>query len=116
MFTAVGALEKPAVARAADDRPGLAFESRHPRVNNIRIAGLQLDIHCAYAVGNEQNLAPGLSAVRGFEDAALSIRFESVDLRRDPNDVRIRRMNENRSNLDRLEEADELPGHPTSDR
>src|SRR5438445_9566946 len=83
MFTAVGALEKPAVARAADDRPGLAFESRHPRVNNIRIAGLQLDIHCAYAVGNEQDLAPGLSAVRGFEDAALSIRFESVALRRD---------------------------------
>ena len=112
MFTAVGALEKPAVARAADDRPGLAFESRHPRVNNIRIAGLQLDIHCAYAVGNEQNLAPGLSAVRGFEDAALSIRFESVALRRDPNDVRISRMNANASNLARVVEADEFPRQP----
>ena len=116
VLAAVGALVEAAVARTADDRPGFAFEVRHPGVNNTGITGLQLDIHCAYAIRNEQNLAPSLSAVRGFEDAALSIRFESVALRRDPNDVRISRMNANASNLARVVEADEFPCQPTVGR
>ena len=116
MFAAIGAFIETAVARAADDRPGFSFEVRHPGVNDIRIAGLQLNIHSAHVIGNEQNLAPGLSTVRGFEDAPLSIRFESVALRRDPNDVRIRRMNANRSNLARIVEADELPRLPAIGR
>src|SRR5712692_11811174 len=99
MLATVSALVKAAVARAADDRPGLSFQSRHPRINHVWIAGLQLDIHRANLIRDEQNLAPRLAAVRRLEDTSVRIRFESVALRRHPNDVRVGRMNANRSNL-----------------
>src|SRR5713226_6605722 len=110
MLATVSALVKAAVARAADDRPGLSFQPRHPRINHVWIAGLQLKIHRPNLIGDEQNLAPRLPAVGCLEHPAVRIRFERVALCRYPNDVRVCRMNPHRSNLPGIVEPDEFPG------
>src|SRR5437868_7294737 len=71
VLAAVSALIKAAVARTADDRPWLALQPRHPGVNDIGIAWLQLEIHCAKLIRDEQNFSPGLPAVHCLEHASL---------------------------------------------
>src|SRR5215213_1474800 len=109
MLAAVSAFIEPAFARAADDRPRLALEARHPRVNNIRIAGLQLNVHRAHAVRDEQDFAPRLPAVSCFENTALVVWLEDVAVSCDPRDVRIVRMNANSADLPGVVEPNELP-------
>jgi hypothetical protein len=106
----VAALVESTFARAADDRPGLALEARHPRVDDGRMARLQFDIHRAHAVVDEQDLPPGCAAIAGLEDAAIRAAFEGVAVCRDPDDVRICRVNANRRDLAGVVEPREPPG------
>src|SRR5262249_13041942 len=50
VFATVSALVETAFATAADDGPGLTFQVRHPCVDDVWIAWLQLDIHSADSV------------------------------------------------------------------
>src|SRR6185369_388349 len=99
MLAAVGAFVEATFATAADDRPWLALEPRHPCVNNVRIVRLQLEVHRADTVRDKQHFAPRLSAVSCFEHTALVVWFEDVAVSCDPNDVRVCRMNANRADL-----------------
>src|SRR5258708_40299329 len=98
-----------AVLRAADDRPRLPLEPRHPGIDDTGVARLDLDVHRADAVRHEQHLAPRLAAVARLEYAALGIRLERVADRRNPCDVGIRRMNAHGADLSGVREAHELP-------
>src|SRR6185369_8191852 len=109
VFAAVGALVKTTFTTTADDRPRFALEMRHPRVNHIRIAWLQLDIHRADRVRDKQYFAPRLAAVRRFENAALVVRLEDVAIRCDPRDVGICWMNAHCADLSGVVETHKLP-------
>ena len=111
MFAAVSAFVEAAFAAAADDRPGLALEMRHPGIDDVRIPRLQLEVHRADAVRDKQNFAPRLTAVSCFKYAALVIGFESIALCRYPDNVRISRMNANCSNLAGVVQPNEFPSH-----
>src|SRR6476646_7924635 len=106
---AVSALEEAAVARAADDRPWLSLQPRHPRIDDIRIAWLNLDVHGPDAVVDVEHLPPGLPAILCLEHSAFRVSFEGVAVGRDPGDVRVGRMDPHRSNLSGVIQADELP-------
>src|SRR5260370_8416159 len=78
MLPAVRAPVEAAVLRAADDRPRLPLEPRHPGIDDTGVARLDLDVHRADAVRHEQHLAPRLPAVARLEYPALGIRLERV--------------------------------------
>ena len=109
MFAAVDALIEAALAGATDDCPRLALKTRHPDIDDVRIARLNLQIHGAHLIGYEQHPVPRLPSIRGFEHAAFGVRFEGVTLRRHPGDVRICRMDAHRSDLAGVVETGELP-------
>src|SRR5215213_2197159 len=73
MLATVSALVEPTFTRAADDRPRFALETRHPCVNNTRIAWLHLDIHRTNSVRYKEDFAPRLPAVSCFENTALIV-------------------------------------------
>src|SRR4029079_2374781 len=102
----IGTLVEAAIARAADDRPRLALESRHPGVDDVRVSGLNLDVHRADAVVDEEHLLPGLAAIGGLEYAALLVPLEGIPIRRNPDDVRVGRVNADRADLAGIVKAD----------
>ena len=106
----VGALVEAAVVAAADDRPGLALQVREPGVDDVRIARLELDVHRADAVGEEEDLAPRLAAVGRLEDAPVGVVLEGVALRRHPHGVGVGRMDAHAANLTGVAQARERPG------
>ena len=75
---AVGAAVDAALARAGDDRPRLALGAPHRGVEHVRVAGLELDVHGAGAVGDEEHLLPRPAAVARAEHAALAAAGERV--------------------------------------
>ena len=108
-LAAVGALIETALAGAADDGPGLALDARHPRVHHVGIARLELNVHGAGAVGDCEDLTPRPSAVRRLEHAALGVGFEGIPVGRDPDDVRVGRVDAHAADLSDFVESRELP-------
>ena len=111
----VRALVETAFARAGDDRPRLPFDAIHPRVHDLRIAGLQLDVHRAGAVAHVQRLLPRLAAIGGLEDAAVVVRLEDVAIGRHPDDVGIGGVDSHSPDLSGGGQPCELPGRTVVD-
>src|SRR6185503_4516590 len=96
MLAAIGTLiesDATRVVRATDDRPRLSLAAPHPCVHDVGIRGIQFEISGSDAVRHEQRLLPGLSTISSLEYSALSVGLERVPDRRDPHDVRVRRVN-----------------------
>jgi len=70
---------------------------------------LQFDVHCAHRVGDEEDFAPRLAAVSGFENAAFVVGFEDVAGGGDPDDVRVAGVNTHSADLSGVVESDKLP-------
>jgi hypothetical protein len=112
MFAAVGALVEPnarRALRAADDRPRLPLAAPHPRVDDVRVRRIELEVSRADAVGEEQHFLPRLSTVGRLEDAALGVRLERIADRGDPRDVRIRRVNAHGADLTGVVQSGKAP-------
>ncbi len=109
-LAAVRALVESAFPGTADDGPRLALEPRHPRVDDVRVGRVDLDVHRADLVRDVEHLLPGLSAVHRLEHAALGVRFERVAHRRHPDDVGVGGVDAHRADLAGVVEAGECPG------
>ena len=86
------------------------------RVERVRIARVHRDVDEARLVADELAQLPGLSAVDRLVESAFRVRGPGRADRRDVRDVRIRRMNDDASDVLRLLETDRLPGDAAVDR
>jgi hypothetical protein len=70
---------------------------------------LKFDIHRADTVVDVQHLTPVLPAVFRLEHSAFRVALERITIGRNPRDVRICRMDSDRTNLTSVIEAGEVP-------
>src|SRR5277367_1832103 len=108
----VAGLIKAAARPAAHRGPRIALRFVERGVQNVGIGGIKCQINRAGLVVLEQNLLPGLSAVRGTKHAASLVRPVGMAHRGDKHHVWIRRMNDNSGNVPRILQTDVGPGLP----
>ena len=99
--SAVGRLVDAALGRgtAADDVPALAEAAIHPGVELVGVRVVDREHAAAGRVVHEQRLLPRLAAVGRLEDAALVVGPERRAERREPHDVGIGGVNDDRADL-----------------
>ena len=109
-----------AVARLVDAaaRPAADEAARRPaplirrREQDVRVRRIDDEIGGAGVVVDEQRLRPRLAAVGRHEDAALRVRPEQMSDRRDPDHVRVLRMDDDARDRLRFAQADVRERHP----
>ena len=96
-LAAVGGLEEPAIGPAAGEPMRFPESLPHPGVKHLGVGGIHGEVAGpGPAVSREPpgQRPPGLPAIGGLEDAALSGMSPEVALRRDVDDVRVAGVNQ----------------------
>src|SRR5690606_35747592 len=99
-----------------DDRPRLAFGAPHGRVEHVRVAGLELDIHGAGGIGQVEHALPAQAAIARAVHAALCVGAERIADGGDVRDVRIGGMHAHPADVADLTESGVHPGLSRVDR
>ena len=111
-LAAVGGLVDAGVGAAGEVPPDLAPTFVRRRVDHVRVAGGELDVGDAGVLVDLQHEPPGVAAVGGLVDAALSARGPERPLRRHEDDVAVARVDEDLPDVLRGGEPDVLPRLP----
>ena len=111
-IAAIGRFPESAARAAAIHAPRLAADLPERSVEDTGIRRIHHDIGRARFRAARQHLLPRLAAIRRAIDAAFGVRPPEMAQRRYIGDIRIRRVNDNRSDVVRLLQADIAPGTP----
>ncbi len=107
---AVGGFEQAAIGAATFQIPRDAMHIPEGGVDNIRISGIENQIHRAGLYAACINLFPCFTTVGGAENAALFVRSPEMAHGRDVDDVGILGVHANRADLERVIQTKVLPG------
>ncbi len=105
----VGRTIDPALPGARDDRPRLPLGPPHRRVDRGGIVGRQLQVGGPGGIRHEQDPLPAGPAVGRPVDPALRVGRERVADGGNEHDIGIRRVHDDRTDLSRSGQSDELP-------
>src|SRR5688572_23398540 len=94
-------------------RPGFALKAPHPRVKNVRVSRIDIEICDAVLIVDVERLRPCLAAVRRHKHAAFFIWTESVPQCADVNDVVVLRIDSDGGDALSVFKAHVLPRFPT---
>src|SRR5215468_6527867 len=99
---AVGGAIQTASGAAAVHSPGRAPRLPQSSKNDVGIAGIESQVNAAGVFIFVKDFVPGLAAIRGAENSALSVGAEWMTKRRHKCDVCIFRMHNQPANGDRV--------------
>ncbi len=111
--SAIGGAEDAALLVAGAVRPLLAVEVPHRRVQQVRVARVDVEVCRAVHVVDVEDLLPRLARVLAHEDAALLVRAEGVPDGRDIDLVGIERVDDDARDVTRVGEPEVAPGLAT---
>src|SRR5256884_440965 len=97
---------------AAVERPGRAPAFPHRGKKNVRILRIEDHVDGAGAIVKIENLLPGLAAVARAKNPAIRVGAVGVAERGDKYNIGIRRMNNDRTDVPGVFQADVSPGLP----
>ena len=109
-IAAVGRLEQATARPAADQAPGASSRLPERGVQHARVVRVQAQVVRAGVLAPEQDVLPGLPAVFGAVDAALSVRTVGMAEGGDVHQVRVSGMNADPRDVARVGQADVRPG------
>ena len=107
---AVGRLPQARARAARDELPRAAHDLPEPGVEDPRVRRVHRQVRGAGLLVDVEDLLPRLAAVLRAEDPALGVGAPDVALRRDVDEVRIRRMDADARDLAGVAQPDVLPG------
>ena len=111
-LSAVGGLPERRARTASVEAIGSAPSLMRRGIDDRRIARINRDVDDSRVLIDEQSVAPGLATIGGLEQAALLARREEIPHRRDPDDVGVRRMGGDASNVPGIAESHVRPRLP----